>query len=111
MCKSDAPCDVDFLENKNLVIQVQKRLSLYMMKEPMYHNNNCQDLLWKQVGDSLGTSFFGDSKKCNEYFVSKKMHRCVAWFMCERKRNFLWVFIMLHAILWRPEVRRGVVYV
>ena len=35
------------------------------------------------------------------------MHRCAAWSICERKRDFLWVFFMAHAILWRRVVWCG----
>ena len=53
---SNAPSDVNFVENQKLIILVQKRPALYMMNDPMHHNRNCQDLLWKQVVVSLGAS-------------------------------------------------------
>ena len=53
---SNTSSDVNFVENEKLIILVQEQTSLYKMNDPMCQNKNCQDLLWKQVGDSLGTS-------------------------------------------------------
>ena len=36
------------------------------------------------------------------------IHRYAAWSIYDRKRAFLWVFIMLHAILWHRVVWFGI---